>query len=105
MPDNDDELTLAGMLFEAARVSNRIINLPTGRLIRLLRKRRQMSQIELAKQSGFRQAQISGIEKGKIDLRLSGLKKIFEALHCRPALLARAGADFDKMDPKQELDF
>lgn len=51
-----------------------------GAAIRNLRRELKWTQADLASQSGVARPQISDIEKGKTDTRLSTLLKIFEAL-------------------------
>ena len=52
----------------------------TGSAIRNLRRELKWTQADLADQSGVARPQISDIEKGKTDARLSTLLKIFKAL-------------------------
>jgi len=52
----------------------------TGRFIREIRKRKRMTQLELAKKVGISQAHIAKIELEKVDPRLSTVNKILSVL-------------------------
>ncbi len=54
--------------------------LPSSQDIRYLRKKAGLTQEELARRSGLSQGLISRIEKGKIDTRLSTLRKLLEVI-------------------------
>lgn len=53
-----------------------------GDWIRMVRTSLRMSQADLAKRSGVSQPHLAGIETGKVDPRVSTLRRIFEALSC-----------------------
>ena len=48
-----------------------------------------MTQVDLARRAKVPQSHIAAIEKGKLDPRLSTLRKIFEALSCDMVLEPR----------------
>jgi predicted transcriptional regulator len=52
----------------------------TGEVIRSMRKKMKMTQHQLAKETGFSQAHIAKIERGKVDPRLSTVNKILSVL-------------------------
>ncbi len=83
-----DKFPLESALYFAAGAKSRHEKLTPSRLIRLLRRRIKMSQAELAARAGLSQAEVSRIESGRGDPRLSVLRDIFHALSCRPLLLA-----------------
>lgn len=51
-------------------------------LIYLTRARLGMTQAQLAKRCGLPQSHIAKIEKGKVDVQLTTLRRIFNALRC-----------------------
>src|ERR1700716_440108 len=60
-----------------------------ARLLRNARERKGISQRELSALSGVRQSQISMIEKGIVDLRLSSLVELARALDLELTLVPR----------------
>ena len=50
--------------------------------IRLLRNYLRMTQTELAKRANITQANLVGIESGKVDPKISTLQRIYEGLSC-----------------------
>jgi len=59
-----------------------------------IRKKKGMTQDELAKASGTTQQQIAKIEKDLVDPKLSTLRKIAKALNCEVQALLWSKADF-----------
>jgi transcriptional regulator with XRE-family HTH domain len=57
--------------------------------LKAARERKALSQRELAKLAGLRQSQISRIERGEVDLRLSSLVEIARALDLEITLVPR----------------
>ncbi|MBI4385780.1 MAG: helix-turn-helix domain-containing protein [Elusimicrobia bacterium] len=55
-----------------------------------------MPQKALARQIGSSQAIVSKIETGRVDMRISTLARILEALRCKLLLLAKATPEFDE---------
>ena len=62
-----------------------------ARNLRRLRLERKLTQDELAAEAGVRQALISELESGKIDVRLDTLQRIASALNARLAELLEEG--------------
>jgi len=62
-----------------------------ARNLRRLRLERKLTQDELAAEAGVRQALISELESGKIDVRLDTLQRIAMALNARLAELLEEG--------------
>lgn len=62
-----------------------------ARNLRRLRLERKLTQDELAAEAGVRQALISELESGKIDVRLDTLQRIASALDARLAELLEEG--------------
>ena len=57
-----------------------------GDWIRIVRTYLRMTQMELAERAGVPQSHLVAIESGKIDPRVSTLKRIYEAMSCRLSL-------------------
>ncbi len=64
-------------------------------LIALLRARLAMTQEQLARRCGLPQSHIAKIEKGKVDLQLGTLRRIFKALFCELVLSPKPQRDLD----------
>lgn len=62
-----------------------------ARNLRRLRLAKGMTQEELADAAGLRQALISELESGKVDVRLDTLQRLASALGTRPADLLDDG--------------
>lgn len=62
---------------------------PPGVYLRALRAYMRMSQRELARLSGFGQAQICRIERGRVDPGVDTLRRLFDALFCDMLVLPR----------------
>ncbi len=60
-----------------------------GDWIRLVRNYLRMTQVELAKRANITQANLVGIESGKVDPRVSTLQRIYEGLSCGLSLEPR----------------
>lgn len=60
-----------------------------GDWIRMVRDSLRMSQADLARRSGVPQPHLAGIEKGKVDLRVSTLKRLFDAMSCDAVIQPR----------------
>ncbi len=69
------------------------MNEETGKRIRNCRRERKMRQVELAALIKTRQEHISEIENGKVDIRLSVLQSIAEALGVHPLALIGRGEE------------
>ncbi len=64
-------------------LSTRLIFEPSpGDWIRITRLALRMTQAELAQRSHISQSHLAGIERGRIDLQVTTLKRIFQALSC-----------------------
>ena len=59
----------------------------TGEKIREARRKRGLTQVELADAAGLRQSAVSMIERGRIEPSLATLHSLAAALGCRPAKL------------------
>ena len=63
--------------------------LPVHALIRMARNAVRMTQTQLAARAGLPQSHLAVIETGKVDLKLTTLRKIFRALHGDLVIVAR----------------
>lgn len=74
-----DEMALSRLALPAARP----ISEPSYQdWIRIIRHALRMTQVELARRARVSQPHLAGIERGKIDLQIGTLKRIFQALSC-----------------------
>ncbi|AIL13857.1 hypothetical protein IM40_10865 (plasmid) [Candidatus Paracaedimonas acanthamoebae] len=71
--------------------------------LREIRKKKGMTQIELARQVGLPQSHISAIEQGKIDLRVSTLIQIARILDHEATLIPRQLDSFIKVMIKEKV--
>ena len=64
-------------------------------LLRRLRRRRLLTQRQLAEKAGIVQSHVSKAESGAADVRLSTIVRLTEALGCRLSLRVRPIVPFD----------
>lgn len=67
-----------------------------GESVRIIRELQEMSQSELAAESGIPQSTISAIENGRINLGVERAKILARALKCHPAVLVFPGWQVDE---------
>ena len=67
-----------------------IAGAPAAAHARALRSALRMSQAQLARRSGVPQAHIARLEAGAVDVRLSTLARLFDAMFCDLIVLPRA---------------
>ncbi len=70
-------------------------------LIYLVRHRLGMTQAQLAKRCGLPQSHIAKIEKGKVDIQIGTLRRIFKALSCGLVVAPRPEKDLDEVIGEQ----
>lgn len=58
-------------------------------LVRALRSRLKMSQADLARRARMTQAQVARVESGKVDVQVSTLKRLFDAMFCDLLILPK----------------
>ena len=63
--------------------------LPVHVLVRMGRRALRMTQAQLAKRAGMPQSHLAVIEKGRVDVKLATLRKIFKALQGDLVIVAR----------------
>ena len=93
-----------GRITEASLVNRRALNqallqagrltphakLPPGVYVRALRSALRMSQAQLSRRSGIPRPHITRVEAGKIDPRLSTLRRLLDAMFCDLVVLPLA---------------
>ncbi len=72
------------------------IDVSTGDSVRILRELQEMSQNDLAAQTGIPQSTISAIENGRVRLGVDRAKVLAKALRCHPAVLVFPGWDVEQ---------
>ena len=76
----EGEVFLGSALLLSARAARRFASVKPGQWLRALRKGLRMTQAGLAERVGMSREEISRIESGAVDLRLSTLQDLFAAL-------------------------
>ena len=75
------------------KIAKRHIDVSVGESVRILRELQEMSQNELAKETGIPQSTISAIENNRVNLGVERAKQLAIALKCHPAVLVFPGWD------------
>ena len=75
------------------KISTRQIDVSVGESVRIIRELQEMSQNELAKETGIPQSTISAIENDRVNLGVERAKQLAKALKCHPAVLVFPGWD------------
>ena len=75
------------------KIAKRQIDVSVGESVRIIRELQEMSQNELAKESGIPQSTISAIENDRVNLGVERAKQLAMALKCHPAVLVFPGWD------------
>jgi len=75
------------------RKAKKQIEVSVGESVRILRELQELSQNELAKETGIPQSTISAIEHDRINLGVERAKVLARALKCHPAVLVFPGWD------------
>ena len=75
------------------KIAKRQINVSVGESVRIIRELQEMSQNELAKETGIPQSTISAIENDRVNLGVERAKQLAKALRCHPAVLVFPGWD------------
>ena len=73
------------------RPAKRRVEVTVGESVRLIRELQEMSQSQLARESGIPQSTISAIENDRINLGVERAKLLARALRCHPAVLVFPG--------------
>jgi len=69
--------------------------LPLHEALRRLRLRAGLRQGQLAAKAGVPQAYLCRLERGRVDARLSSLRRVFAALDCELLVLPRPNKELD----------
>ena len=75
------------------KIAKRQIDVSVGESVRIIRQLQEMSQNELAKETGIPQSTISAIENDRVNLGVERAKQLAIALKCHPAVLVFPGWD------------
>ena len=75
------------------KIAKRQIDVSVGESVRIIRQLQEMSQNELAKETGIPQSTISAIENDRVNLGVERAKQLAIALKCHPAILVFPGWD------------
>jgi transcriptional regulator with XRE-family HTH domain len=78
------------------RPAKRRIEVTVGESVRIIRELQEMSQSELATESGIPQSTISAIENSRINIGVERAKQLARALKCHPAVLVFPGWEIDE---------
>lgn len=73
------------------RPAKRRAEVSVGESVRIIRELQDMSQSQLARESGIPQSTISAIENDRINLGVERAKSLARALRCHPAVLVFPG--------------
>ena len=75
------------------RLAKTRIDVSVGESVRIIRELQEMSQNDLARETGIPQSTISAIENNRINLGIERAKVIARVLKCHPAVLVFPGWD------------
>jgi len=73
------------------RPARKRVEVSVGESVRILRELQELSQSRLSELTGIRQATISAIENGRVNLGVERAKVLARALQCHPAVLVFPG--------------
>ena len=73
------------------QLAKKRIEVSVGESVRIMRELQELSQNELARQTGISQSTISAIENDRVQLGVERAKVLAHALMCHPAVLVFPG--------------
>ncbi|MEL0012782.1 MAG: helix-turn-helix transcriptional regulator [Alphaproteobacteria bacterium] len=73
------------------QLAKKRIDVSVGESVRIMRELQELSQNELARQTGISQSTISAIENDRVQLGVERAKVLAHALMCHPAVLVFPG--------------
>jgi len=73
------------------QLAKKRIEVSVGESVRIMRELQELSQNELARQTGISQSTISAIENDRVQLGVERAKVLAHALMCHPAVLVYPG--------------
>ena len=77
------------------RLAKRSVEVSVGESVKILRELQELSQNELAENTGIHQSTISAIENGRVQLGVERAKVLARALRCHPAVLVFPGWEIE----------
>ncbi len=89
-------MTIGSNEMNEFRRAKRRANVTVGESVRIIRELQEMSQSQLARESGIPQSTISAIENDRINLGVERAKTLARALRCHPAVLVFPGWQLDE---------
>lgn len=72
------------------------VEVSVGESVKIIRELQEMSQNELARQTGIPQSTISAIEHDRVNLGVERAKVLARALKCHPAVLVFPGWNLEQ---------
>ncbi len=81
----------------AARAPEGTKDLMPQVLVRMIREQIGMTQVQLARRCGMSQSNVADIERGKVDVQVGTLQKIFQALSCRLIMAPQPMQDLEAL--------
>ena len=75
------------------KIAKKQVDVSVGESVRIIRELQEMSQNELAKETGIPQSTISAIENDRVNLGVERAKQLARVLNCHPAVLVFPGWD------------
>ena len=78
------------------RKARRRVDISVGESVRILRKLQELSQNDLAEQTGIAQSTISAIENDKVSVGVERAKVLARALRVHPAVIVFPAWDVEK---------
>ena len=73
------------------RIAKSQIDVSVGESVRIIRELQEMSQNEVARETGIPQSTISAIENDRINLGVERAKQLARVLRCHPSVLVFPG--------------
>lgn len=89
-------MTIGRSEMKEFRRAKRRANDSVGESVRIIRELQEMSQSQLARESGIPQSTISAIANDRINLGVERAKILARALRCHPAVLVFPGWQLDE---------
>jgi len=78
------------------RAARKRVAVSVGESVRIVRELQELTQSDLARQTGIPQSTISAIENDSINLGVERAKTLARVLRCHPAVLVFPGWDIHK---------
>jgi transcriptional regulator with XRE-family HTH domain len=72
------------------------VEVSVGESVRILRELQEMSQNDLARETGIPQSTLSAIENDRVNLGVERAKVLARALQCHPAVLVFPGWEMNR---------